>query len=186
MSVSRKITFGFWLSVVLMLIVTYAMEPEWRTPERILSLLRASGRGVMIAYLLLSVMRPFTLLPNTVLIVVGTLLFPEQPLFVGLSSLVGACASAALVYYFFDYLDLAELFQRKHFERIKWLKKQIRLKGFWMVLGWSVFQFAPSDLIYYVAGTLRMRLLAFLSAVLIGKVPLVIFYVLIGSRLFKG
>ena len=138
-------------------------------------------------YLALSVVRPLTLVPSTVLIVVGTLLFPAQPWFVGISSLAGVVVSAAGIYYFFEFLGLAELFERHHAARVRRLEGQVQRKGFWVVLAWSAFPFVPTDVICYVAGTLRMNLWVFLSAVALGELPkLVTFYVAMGGWLLAG
>lgn len=170
----------------MVLTVLYAVNPEWRTPETWVALLRRSGQPVLLGYLALSVMRPLTLVPSTVLIVVGTLLFPAQPWFVGISSLAGVVASAAGIYYFFEFLGLAKLFERHHAARVRRLEGQVRRKGFWVVLAWSAFPFVPTDVICYVAGTLRMNLWVFLSAIALGELPLVTFYVVMGGWLIDG
>jgi len=47
-----------------------------------------------------------------------------------------------LIYYFFYYF-----FERRHAERVRWLERQMNAKGFWPIVGWSVFSFAPTDVI---------------------------------------
>ena len=115
--------------------VLYAVNPELRTAEGWVGVLQRSGQPVLLGYLMLSVVRPFTLVPSTVLIVVGTLLFPTQPWFVGVSSLAGVVASASLIYFFFEFLGLAELLERKHAAQVRRLEGQMRRKGFWVLPG---------------------------------------------------
>ena len=110
------------------------------------------------------------------LIILGTLLFPDQPWFVMSSSLAGIVVSAALIYFFFEFLGLTELFERKHGSRVRWLEEQMRQKGFWVVVAWSAFPFVPTDIICYVAGTLRMNVWMFLCGVALGELPIVTFY----------
>lgn len=172
------------MSLVVTLTAVYVVNPELRTAEAWVGLLEQSGQPILLAYLVLSVIRPFTLVPSTVLIVAGTLLFPNQPWFVGISSLTGVVASAALIFYFFEFLGLAELFERKHAKQVHQLEYQMRRKGFWVVMAWSAFPFVPTDVICYVAGTLRMNVWAFLAAVAIGELPIVGFYVVMGGLLF--
>ena len=94
------------------------------------------------------------------------------------SALGGAVASALLIYYFFDFLGLGDLFERRHGARVRRLEAQMaRRGGFWLVAGWSVFPLTPTDVICYVAGTLRMPVARFAAAVALGKTPLVAFYV---------
>ena len=172
--------------LVLTLTVLYAVNPDLLRPETLVETLRESGQPVLLVYALLSVGRAFTLIPSTVLIITGTLLFPNQQWFVLISSMAGVVASAALVYFFFEFLGLGELLERKHRSRVRWLKEQTRTRGFWIVLAWSAFPFVPTDVICWVAGSLRMHFGRFVAAVALGELPLVSFYVLAGSMLFAG
>lgn len=186
MTTSRRIAFGFWLAVTLALGVLYARRPELIEPASLVDFLRGSGPFVLLAYVVVSVLRPVTLVPSTVLIVAGTLLFPERYVVVFSVSLAAIVASAALVYYFFDFLGLAELFERRHAARVRWLEEQVRARGFWIVAAWSVFPFVPTDVIGYVAGSLRMPVGKYLLAVTVGEIPVVAFYVAGGTWLFSG
>ena len=122
--------------------------------------------------------------PSTVLIVVGTLLFPAPSVLVFVVSLLGVAVSSALIYYFFDILGLAAIFERRHPSQIRWLEDQLRQRGLWIVVGWSVFPFVPTDAICYVAGTVRMPIGKFLTGVAIGEIPIIAFYVAGGTWLF--
>ena len=184
MTTSRRIAFGFWLTVTAGLSVLYAARPDLVEPAQLVDVLRRSGPFVLPGYVVVSVLRPVTLAPSTVLIVVGTLLFPDRYWTVFAVSLGGVVASAALIYYFFDFLGLAELFERRHAARVRWLEAQIRRRGFWIVAGWSVFPFVPTDAICYVAGSLRMPIGRFLLGVTLGEIPVVAFYVTGGAWLF--
>ena len=186
MTTSRRIACGFWLAVTLALGVLYARRPELIEPANLVGFLRGSGPFVLLAYVAVSVLRPVTLVPSTVLIVAGTLLFPERYVLVFSVSLAAVVASAALIYYFFDFLGLAELFERRHAARVRWLEEQVRTRGFWIVAGWSVFPFVPTDVICYVAGSLRMPVGKYLLAVTVGEIPIVAFYVAGGTWLFSG
>ena len=174
----RLIALVVWAASVVALSVLYVLRPELLEPERVAGALRGSGQPVLLAYVVLNVVRAFTLVPATVLVVAGTLLFPDRPWFVTGSALGGAVASALLIYYFFDFLGLGDLFERRHGARVRRLEAQMaRRGGFWLVAGWSVFPLTPTDVICYVAGTLRMPVARFAAAVALGKTPLVAFYV---------
>ena len=182
----RRIALGLWVLLVVTLTVLYAVNPELVRPEGLVDALRQSGQPVLLAYVVLSVVRAFTLIPSTVLIIVGTLLFPGRPWFVMISSLGGVVASAVLIYFFFEFLGLGELFERTHARRVRWLEQQMNQKGFCLVVGWSAFPFVPTDVICYVAGTLRMHLGKFAAGVALGEVPIVGFYVWAGGMVFGG
>lgn len=180
----RLITLMLWVVLVGTLSVVYAVNPELLDPENLVNALRQSGQPVLFAYAVLSIVRGFTLVPSTVLILVGVLLFPDRPVFVMVSSLAGIVVSAALIYYFFEFLGMTRFFERRHAARIRWLEEQMRQRGFWVVVAWSAFPFVPTDAICYVAGTLRMKIGAFLCGVALGEIPIVAFYVLLGGLLF--
>ena len=174
----RLIALVVWAASVAALSALYVLRPDLLEPERVAAALRGSGQPVLLGYVALNVVRAFTLVPATVLVVAGTLLFPDRPWFVTGSALGGAVASALLIYYFFDFLGLGDLFERRHAARVRRLEAQMaRRGGFWLVAGWSAFPFTPTDVICYVAGTLRMPVARFAAAVALGKLPIVVFYV---------
>ena len=184
MTTSRRIALGFWLALTVGLSVLYVARPDLIEPANLVGLLRQSGSLVLFGYVVVSLLRPVTLIPSTVLIVAGTLLFPDRYWTVFAISLGGVVASSGLVYWFFDFLGFAELFERKHAARVRWLEVQIARRGFWVVAAWSVFPFVPTDVICYVAGSLRMPFGRFLLAVAVGELPIVAFYVTGGTWLF--
>lgn len=184
MTTGRRIALGFWLAVTAGLGVLYGARPELLEPANLVAVLRQSGSFVLPGYAVVSVLRPVTLVPSTVLIVAGTLLFPDRYWTVFAVSLGGVVASAALIYRFFDFLGLAEAFERRHAARVRWLEEQMRRRGLWIVAGWSVFPFVPTDVVCYVAGSLRMPLGKFLLGVTLGEIPVVAFYVTGGTWLF--
>ena len=108
----RGIALGLWVILVVALTALYAFNPELLQPEVLVDVLRQSGQPVLLAYVVLSIVRAFTLIPSTALIVVGMLLFPDRPGFVMVSSLAGIVVSAAIVYFFFEFLGLGEFFER--------------------------------------------------------------------------
>jgi uncharacterized membrane protein YdjX (TVP38/TMEM64 family) len=173
----RLIALVLWGASVLVLSGLYALRPDLLEPERVAGVLRGSGQPVLLGYVVLNVVRAFTLVPSTVLIIAGTLLFPDRPWFVMTSSLGGVVVSALLIYYFFDFLGLGALFERRHAARVRRLEQEMARRGFWLVTGWSAFPFVPTDVICYVAGTLRMPVARFAAGVALGELPIVAFYV---------
>ena len=182
----RLVAFVLWVLLAVSLSVLYLARPDLLDPEHLVGILRGSGQPVLLGYVALSIVRAFTVVPSTVLIIVGTLLFPGRPVFVMVSSLGGVVVSALLIYYFFEFLGLRELFERRHAERVRWLERQMNAKGFWLVVGWSAFPFVPTDVICYVAGTLRMQVVKFACGVGLGELPVVMFYVWATGELVQG
>ena len=180
----RRIALAFWVLLAAGLSLFYVRNPSLLEPEGLVDLLRRSGQPILLAYVVLNVIRAFTLIPSTVLILVGIFLFPDRPGFVMISSMVGIVASSALVYCFFDFLGLGELFEGRNAARVRWLEEQMHKRGFWVVVLWSAFPFVPTDVICYVAGTLRMKIWMFLFGVALGELPIVVGYVIAGGVLF--
>ena len=126
-------------------------------------------------------------MPSTVLIVVGHAALPgPAPGWSSAVSLAGVVGvGSAVIYYFFDFLGLAQLFERKHSRAHPVAGGPDAADAAWLiVVGWSVFPFVPTDAICYVAGTLRMPIGRILLGVTLGKVPLVGFYVAGGTWVF--
>ena len=184
MTPARRIALGVWLIATTGLSILYVMRPELINPNNLGALLRQTGTLVLFGYIVVSILRPVTMVPSTVLIVVGMLLFPDRYILVFVISLMGVVVSSALIYYFFDVLGLAEVFERRHPNQIRWLEDQLRQRGLWIVVGWSVFPFVPTDAICYVAGTLRMPIGKFLCGVAIGETPIIAVYVAGGTWMF--
>ena len=180
----RRVALALWIVATVGLSILYVVRPELINPANLVAVLRRAGPLVLVGYVALSVMRPVTLVPSTVLIIVGTLLFPDRYFMVFMVSMGGVVVSAALIYYFFDYLGLAEVFERRHSKQIRWLEANLRQRGFWIVVGWSVFPFVPTDAICYVAGMLKMPIARFLLGVTLGEFPIVAFYVAGGTWVF--
>src|SRR3989344_434888 len=63
-------------------------------------------------YLILGCIRGFTLIPATYLILIGLIFLPPTPAYI--LTLVGVMASSASIYYFSEYLNLSEYFERNH------------------------------------------------------------------------
>ena len=184
MTAARRIALSFWAVVTVGLVLLYTAKPELIEAENLVVALKSTETFAMVAYAAISVFRPVTMVPSTVLIIVGTLLFPGQYWFVFTVSLVGVSLSSLFVYYFFDFLGLKKVFERKYATRVRWLEKQLQLRGFWMVVGWAMFPFVPTDIICYVAGTFRMHRGKFLLGITLGEIPIVAFYVSSGTLLF--
>ena len=121
------------------------------------------------------------LLPSTPFVFAGILLFPESPWTVFWISMFGIITTAVFLYYASRFLEFDKLFGNRHSKKTDKIINKLNQQGFWIVLGWSFFPFVPTDLICYIAGTIRMNFLKYLSAVFIGEAILVGIYVFLGE-----
>ena len=108
------------------------------------------------AYLLLGAIRGCTLLPSTTLVLAAIPFFRPWPL-LGLT-LVGILLSSAGIYYFSESLHLDEALARKHPLRVARLKAALDKYEMPIIIAWSFFPLAPTDLVCYVCGALGVDL----------------------------
>lgn len=180
----RKITLSLWIVAVVGVITYYLLHPGQFTPERIADFFHRQESSFLILFLLLSVARAFVLLPSTPLVIAASLLMPERPWAVLGISLLGIGLASALIYHYSDWLGFRPHFERaapRHVEKIeRWLRHPL---GALFVTVWAFFPFVPTDLVCYVAGTVRMPFQRFLPAIVLGELVLCSFYVFGGSWL---
>jgi len=135
------------------------------------------------AYLILGCIRGFTLIPSTSLILLAIAFFPPGPLFV--LTLAGILVSSASIYYFAEVLAIDELLRRRHaasFDRVKGLLARYQLP---VIIGWSFFPLAPTDLVVYLCGIMRVSLLKCLVGVAIGEGAISALYIFGGDQFLR-
>ncbi len=136
-----------------------------------------------LVYLVVSVLRGFTLIPITYFLVIGIILFPPWPLYV--LTLIGALVSAACLYYFSEYLNFDEYFEEKHPKQIERIKKFLSKNELPIVIVWSFTPFLPTDLICYVCGTLEVDIKKLLLGVFIGEGIGSLIYIFMGKEILS-
>ena len=177
------------LAVVWIVGVTLALYLVLFHRDLILTRLQAATTKSIVAggalYLLLGCLRGFTLIPATSLVLVGIVFFPPAPLFV--LTLAGILASSASIYYFAEALHLEELLQRKHAQHLDRVQALLNRYGLPMIALWAFFPLAPTDLICYLAGVLRIRVWICLLGVAIGEGAICAIYIFLGqAALHRG
>lgn len=163
---------------------TYLSAPNKFAPAHIAGFLREFETAALIVYLAFSILRGFTLLPSTPLVIAGALLFPHQPWIVLAVSLIGIVVSSAMIYWLSGALGIAEFFETRdpqHVERIR--RRLDHPAGFVFVMLWAFFPFVPTDAVCYVAGSIRMNFAKFILAIFVGELILCTAYVFGGSSL---
>jgi membrane protein YqaA with SNARE-associated domain len=113
----------------------------------------------------------------------GIPLFPPLPLFA--LTLVGIAVSSACVYWFSDSLRLGEHFEHKHRAKTERFRAALGRNPTAIVVAWSSFPLAPTDLICYVCGAMRMPLARVLIGALIGEGAICAAYIFAGNGLLS-
>ena len=138
------------------------------------------GSGV---YLALGCVRGFTLVPSTTLVLAALPFFPPVPLFV--LTVTGILVSSSSIYRLSASLHFYEVFARKHEQRVSRLRSRLERHELPIIIGWSFFPLAPTDLICYVCGVLEVNFGKFLLGVGIGESAICGLYIFGGDFLLR-
>ena len=135
------------------------------------------------AYLVMGCLRGFTLIPASYLIFAGIPFFSPIPLFI--LTLAGILVSSALIYFFAESLRVYEFFARKHEQKVARIRALMQKHELPIVIGWSFFPLAPTDLICYVCGTMKIDFKKCLLGILIGEGSICAIYIFLGDSLLR-
>lgn len=134
-------------------------------------------------YLVLGALRGFALIPVTNLMLVAIPIFPPMELFA--LTVVGVLISSACIYAFAGSLGLSDYFDRKHAEKTARVRAALQRNPTMIVATWSFLPIAPTDLICYVCGAMRISFTRFLAGVLVGEGVICALYIFGGHSLFE-
>jgi len=134
-------------------------------------------------YFLLGSLRGFTLIPVTYLIPFGLLFL--SPIAHFLLTMGGILVSSASIYYFSERLRLADYFETRHPEHVDWIRRRLRRRELPIVIAWSFFPLAPTDLICYVCGSLGVDVRKMLAGIVVGEGIICTVYILLGRQLLS-
>jgi uncharacterized membrane protein YdjX (TVP38/TMEM64 family) len=142
-----------------------------------------SSVAVYALYFVLVAIRGLTLIPATGLLVLAIPFIPPVPLFV--LTLLGILISSTSIYFFSGSLGLAEYFELKHKTKIAAIRKLLEKNPTAIVIAWSFFPLAPTDLICYVCGIMRIRFSRFILGIFIGEGVICAIYIFLGDQLLR-
>jgi uncharacterized membrane protein YdjX (TVP38/TMEM64 family) len=171
-----------WASLIWGAWLLYLLRPEYFDSENIASLISELGIFLIFIYLILFSVRGFLLLPSTIMIIIGALVFDPATLLI-LGSL-WVLISSSILYFLARYLkfwkEAGKQFGKKKIHKIT---KKINKHAFAYVTLWSAFPIVPTDLICIVAGATKMPYKKFAAWVLIGTLPFIYAYAILGESL---
>ncbi len=178
----RVFAITVWAALVIGAVLSFLFWPEVFTPVGIAAFLAKFQNEALLIYLAISVMRGFTLLPSTPLIIAGTLAFPAAPWVVLAISIVGIVVSSSLTYWFSDVLGISDFFETKNPAAVAKIRRKLEHPtGVAFVFLWTFFPLVPTDAVCYVAGSIRMNFAKFIAAITAGELILCSFYIFSGS-----
>jgi len=171
----RKTALFIWMIVVAAALITYLLHPEWFDIEGLRGLVSEHKYWVIAIYLAILSTLGLIFIPSTPFAIGGVLLFSPTEAYI--LNLIGILSSSAIVYYFAQFLKLDEAFEQRYPKKIKKIKKALLNKELPIIIAWSAFPLVPTDLIIYVASTLKIKPWKALAGVLIGEGALNAIYI---------
>lgn len=181
----RKTIIVAWAALAISAVLSFLIWPERFTPIGITAFLREFRGEALLVYAAISVVRGFTLLPSTPLVIAGTLVFPVEPWFVLVISILGIVASSSMIYWFSDVLGISDFFETRKPRTVAKIRERLeRPAGLAFVFLWAFFPLVPTDAVCYVAGSSRMNFAKFIVAITAGEIILCSIYVFGGAYVF--
>lgn len=181
---SKKIIIAIWILFLVFCIGFFLTHKQSFTPKELAMFLTRFGGWVMCAYLIVSLLRGFTLIPSTPVVLAGTILFPADPFWVLAISMTGIIFSSSMIYYFSEHLGFSEYLEEKQPAKIAKIHDQLQKPtGLLFVFLWSFAPFLPTDAVCYVAGILKMNFVKFILAMAFGELILCSIYIFFYSGL---
>ncbi len=164
-----------WLFFVLCIVMLYLFKPEYFQLEILQKYVKQYLLIVTIIYFILITIRGVVFFPGTPLLLAGATIF--DPTTAYLYNLFGIASSTAVVYYFARYLRLGQIIERKYTKKVEILKQKLQGKHLPILIGWSFFPLVPTDVIVFVASSLKVPVWKCVVGVLVGQSIIYFFYV---------
>jgi len=184
--VTKPVRYAFlvtWLSVVAGALYLYFFKRAFIEAE-LSDVMSVGGLIAAAIYFLLGSVRAFTLIPVTMMIVVGLPFFRPWPLF--LLTLAGILITSALFYWFSEALQFNEEFERKHPRQIAKMRAALQKHQLPIIIFWSFFPLLPTDLICYVCGALKINFAKTMLGVALGEGTICAIYIFSGDFFLRG
>lgn len=171
----KRKTFIVWILMVAVVLTLYWMNQDRIDVGWIRGVVHDNRFLIVPFYVLLLSLLGLTFIPSTPFAIAGVFLF--DPTFAYALNLVGIITSSTIVYHFAGFLGLREAFEGRYPDRTEKVRRALDRKELPIIIGWSFFPVVPTDLIIYVASTLKIPLWKCLVGVLIGEGALNAFYI---------
>jgi uncharacterized membrane protein YdjX (TVP38/TMEM64 family) len=180
MSQRKHVVFVVWLAVIGTALYFYFFKNDVLQAEttRLLGLPLAWRYAII---LVLGCLRGFTFIPVTYLIILSLVILPPTPAYILI--IAGVMVTSTCIYYFSEYLGLANYFERKYPAKIKKLKSTVSKNELPIIITWSFLPITPTDVICYVCGALEIDIRKFWLGILLGEGIMCAVYIYAGKEL---
>jgi uncharacterized membrane protein YdjX (TVP38/TMEM64 family) len=174
----KKTLFFIWVSIVIILILFFTIRKGLE--NFIVSTVVGNNYflSIILYFLVVSITSIF-LIPSTPFLIAGTFFF--NPIIVFVVGLFAIIISVIFIYFFARYVGLNKYFEKKYPGKIKKIKERFNNKIIFIIIVWSFFPIVPTDLIVYVASTLKISFRKCLIGTVVGEGLLTLLYILLIS-----
>ncbi len=156
MSKKQKISVFIWITIVALFWIWILYKDTSLNTKTIAEFLKRFQNYIIVAYLIFSCLRAFTLIPNMTVVMVGTLII-HNPYVLLITSLIGLIVSSSLIYFFGEETGMDKILLRKYPEKITYIKEQIEKYGAPVIFFWGFLPVVPSDLLAFVLGITKFN-----------------------------
>jgi uncharacterized membrane protein YdjX (TVP38/TMEM64 family) len=163
----KRKTFIAWLVVVAVVLTLYLTHQDRIDVNWIRGLVHDNRFLIVPFYILLLSVLGLAFIPSTPFAIAGVFLFDPTAAYV--FNLVGIITSSTIVYHFARFLGLSEIFETRYPKQTGKVRAALDHKELPIIVGWSFFPVVPTDLVIYVASTLKIPLWKCLLGVLLGE-----------------
>jgi uncharacterized membrane protein YdjX (TVP38/TMEM64 family) len=172
-----------WIALLIGVLIFWITDSSAFSEGALESTLRGWGSWAFAGFALISLVRGALLIPSTPVVLAGGALFPDAVLLVLIISMAGIVLSAALLYRFPGFAGYDKKLAAKYPEQLARLQVHLtKPRAQWFVALWAFLPIVPTDLICYAAGLVRMPFRRMMTGIIIGEVPLVTAYILVGKQ----
>lgn len=171
----KKNTFFAWFILIFIISLLFFIKKDLFDIHFLNIFIKNYKFLAVFIYILMLTIIGITLIPTTPFAIAGLLFFsPIETLIYNLIAIIGAMT---IIYYFSRYVGLDVLLEKKYPKQIIKLKKILKNKMLSIIILWSFIPIIPTDLIIYVASSLKISYKKCFFGVLIGEGLLNVFYI---------
>jgi uncharacterized membrane protein YdjX (TVP38/TMEM64 family) len=181
LKINKKIIIYIWILLLLSVFIAYLYFPKIVNLQNFLSIISNNYIIAILIFSIFVILRGFILISPLVVTMASLMLF--SPLEVFIINSFGIVVSSFLIYKVSDYLGFDDYFENNHKNQVKKIRKSFEKKEIPIMIGWSFFPFFPTDVLVYVAASLKVSLWKCLLGIFIGTALINFISIYLAGRL---
>lgn len=174
-----------WIILLLGTILTILLFPSITDPNTLSTCVKQHPNRSVLIFLGVCILKAPTLFPITPIIIAGTIIFPEDPLTVILSTWVGSQVGSVVHYFFPHWMGIDEWAHKKYPKQFEKVHTRMERNGHWVVFFISFIPVIPAELVYYTSGITGVPFWRYQLAIGISHAIVFTIYVLVLGELIS-